>query len=90
MNSQRPFERSYWAAPGQLLAGCYPGEPVFVAAPGNNSQREDDGVLLSLVLDVEAGGSFLLVLDDSSMQEIARLALPQATPFTFHGVFEGR
>lgn len=71
-------------------AGCYPGEPVFVAAPGNNSQREDDGVLLSLVLDVEAGGSFLLVLDASSMQEIARLALPQATPFTFHGVFEGR
>ena len=26
MNSQRPFERSYWAAPGQLLAGCYPGD----------------------------------------------------------------
>jgi len=23
---QRPFERSYWAAPGQLLAGCYPGD----------------------------------------------------------------
>jgi Dual specificity phosphatase, catalytic domain len=26
MNSQRPFERSYWAVPGQLLAGCYPGD----------------------------------------------------------------
>ncbi len=21
-----PFERSYWVAPGQLLAGCYPGD----------------------------------------------------------------
>jgi hypothetical protein len=26
MNPQRPFKRSYWAAPGQFLAGCYPGD----------------------------------------------------------------
>jgi hypothetical protein len=26
MNLQRPFERSYWAVPKQLLAGCYPGD----------------------------------------------------------------
>src|ERR1700734_2418094 len=26
MNTLRPFERSYWAVPGQLLAGCYPGD----------------------------------------------------------------
>ncbi len=26
MNAQRPFERSYWAVPGKLLAGCYPGD----------------------------------------------------------------
>jgi carotenoid cleavage dioxygenase-like enzyme len=30
-------------------AGCYPGEPVFVAAP--EAPREDAGVILSLVLD---------------------------------------
>ena len=41
--------------------GCYPGEPVFVAAPG--AAAEDDGVLLSVVLDSRRGGSFLLVLD---------------------------
>ena len=23
----RPFHRSYWALPGQLVAGCYPGHP---------------------------------------------------------------
>lgn len=28
---------------------CYPGEPVFVAKPG--SEREDEGVVLSVVLD---------------------------------------
>ena len=30
-------------------AGCYPGEPVFVGRPGRAA--EDDGVLLSVVLD---------------------------------------
>ena len=39
---------------------CYPGEPVFVAAP---RPTEDDGVLLSVVLDAASGHSFLLVLD---------------------------
>ncbi len=34
-------------------AGCYPGEPVFVPAP--SARAEDDGVLLSVVLDVEQG-----------------------------------
>lgn len=32
----------------------YPGEPIFCAAP--DEQREDDGVLLSVVLAGEAGG----------------------------------
>ena len=33
--------------------GAYPGEPVFVAAP--DAEDEDDGVLLSIVLDGERG-----------------------------------
>ena len=41
--------------------GCYPGEPVFVRRP--DGEAEDDGVLLSLVLDAEARRSFLAVLD---------------------------
>ena len=26
-NTPIPFPRSYWAVPGRLLAGCYPGDP---------------------------------------------------------------
>jgi beta,beta-carotene 9',10'-dioxygenase len=65
--------------------GCYPGEAVFVAAPG--AEREDEGVLLSVVLDGRTGNSFLLVLDAGSMQEIARAEVPHQIPFGFHGQF---
>ena len=63
----------------------YPGEPVFVAAP--NAQSEDDGVILSVVLDGRSDTSFLLVLDAQSFTELARAEVPQAVPFGFHGQF---
>ena len=63
--------------------GCYPGEPVFVPAP--NGQGEDSGVILSVVLDVAAGTSFLLVLDAGSFTEVARARVPHHIPFGFHG-----
>jgi beta,beta-carotene 9',10'-dioxygenase len=65
--------------------GCYPGEPVFVGRPGR--QAEDDGALLSVVLDSNQGTSFLLVLDAQSMQEIARAAVPQPILFGYHGEY---
>ncbi|HEX5225950.1 MAG TPA: carotenoid oxygenase family protein [Solirubrobacteraceae bacterium] len=65
--------------------GCYPGEPVFVAAPG--ADREDEGVLLSVVLDAAAERSFLLVLDASDLGELARAQVPHHIPFSFHGQF---
>ena len=65
--------------------GCYPGEPVFVAAPG--AQHEDDGVLLSVVLDGGEGSSFLLVLDAATLSELARATVPHHIPFGFHGQF---
>lgn len=65
--------------------GCYPGEPVFVARPG--AGEEDDGVILSTVLNSRSGTSFLLVLDARSMAEVARLALPLHIPLGFHGQF---
>lgn len=68
--------------------GCYPGEPVFVAAPG--ATAEDDGVVLSAVLDSAAGRSFLLVLDAATFTETARAEVPHAMPFGFHGVFRRR
>jgi carotenoid cleavage dioxygenase-like enzyme len=69
-----------WSAPG-----CYPGEPVFVARP--QAAGEDDGVLLSVVLDAVAGSSFLLVLDAQDLRELARAQAPHHIPFGFHGQF---
>lgn len=64
---------------------CYPGEPVFVAAPA--VQSEDEGVVLSVVLDVQAETSFLLVLDSRSWTELARVELPYPLTFDFHGQY---
>jgi carotenoid cleavage dioxygenase-like enzyme len=74
---------------GQALTwdepGCYPGEPVLVAPPG--AVAEDDGVVLSVVMDAASERSFLLVLDAATMQEVARAGVPHAIPFGFHGQF---
>ncbi|GAP99808.1 carotenoid oxygenase family protein [Leptolyngbya sp. NIES-2104] len=63
----------------------YPGEPVFVAAP--HAKTEDDGVILSVVLDAVEQKSFLLVLDASSFRELGRAYLPHHIPLEFHGLF---
>ncbi len=67
------------------MEGTYPGEPVFVAAPG--ARAEDDGVLLLVVLEPARDTSFLAVLDASDMSEICRARVPHAVPFGFHGAF---
>ena len=64
---------------------CFPGEPVFVAAP--DADDEGEGVLLSIVLDGRKGNSFLLVLDARSLDELARAEVPHHIPFGFHGQF---
>jgi beta,beta-carotene 9',10'-dioxygenase len=69
-----------WSEPG-----TYPGEPIFVRAPG--SEKEDGGVLLSVVLDPATGTSFLLALDAASLGEIARARVPHHIPFGFHGSY---
>jgi beta,beta-carotene 9',10'-dioxygenase len=76
----RRGESLAWSEPG-----CYPGEPVFVARPG--AEREDDGVLLSVVLDADVGASFLLVLDAADLSELGRALAPHHIPFSFHGQF---
>ncbi len=65
--------------------GCYPGEGVFAGRPGRSA--EDDGVLLSVVLDAERGTSFLLVLDARTMLEVARAELPHPVLLGYHGQF---
>ncbi len=73
-------DSSYWNEDG-----CYPGEPCFVARP--NSINDEDGVLLSIVLDAKNKNSFLLLLDAGSMTEIARATVPQAIVYGFHAEF---
>lgn len=63
----------------------HPGEPIFVAAPG--ATEEDEGVLLSVVLDAAKKQSFLLVLDARTLKEHARAWLPHHVPFGFHGQY---
>lgn len=63
--------------------GCYPGEPIFVAAP--DAAAEDEGVVLSVVLDTRRGISFLLVLDAATFIERGRAEAPHHIPFGFHG-----
>lgn len=69
-----------WSEPDQLC-----GEPVFVSAP--DAQAEDDGVVLSLVLDGEAQRSMLLILDARDMSELARAEISRPVPPGFHGNF---
>lgn len=65
--------------------GAYPGEPVFVAAP--QAGPEDEGVLLSLVLEPASETSYLVVLDADDLGEVARARVPHPVPFGFHGQF---
>ncbi|KAJ9156367.1 Carotenoid cleavage dioxygenase 1 [Pleurostoma richardsiae] len=64
--------------------GHTPGEPIFVARPG--AVDEDDGVLLSVVLDGLAQTSYLLCLDARDMTELGRAEVPFAVSMGFHGV----
>jgi carotenoid cleavage dioxygenase-like enzyme len=67
----------------------HPSEPIFVPNPESTSGREDDGVVIFVELDTTARTprSALVVLNASSMEEIARCETPAGTvvPFTFHG-----
>lgn len=64
---------------------CAVGEPVFVASP--EKRAEDDGVLLSVVLDGSSGRSFLLVLDATNLSEVARAEVSHGIPAGFHGSY---
>lgn len=65
---------------------AYPGEPIFVPEPGPG-RGEDDGVLLSVVLDARGINSYLLVLDARDLSELGRAHVPHCIPFGFHGQY---
>jgi beta,beta-carotene 9',10'-dioxygenase len=74
---------------GQLVTwssdNCFPGAPVLVPAAADDSEGE--GWLLSIVLDVMAKRSFVLILDAATMVEQARAWLPWVLPFGLHALF---
>ena len=60
------------------------GEPIFVRNPQGTGD-EDDGVLLSAVLDGYKGKSYLLCLNAKDMTELGRAHLDSVIGFGFHG-----
>ncbi|MEU9715055.1 carotenoid oxygenase family protein [Streptomyces sp. NPDC047976] len=63
--------------------GRMPGEAVFVPAEGGSA--EDDGYLLTIVSDVAADASELLVLDAGDLSTVAAVELPRRVPAGIHG-----
>lgn len=64
----------------------FPSEPAFVKAPGGN--REDDGVILSCVINTSDQTTSLLVLDAKNFKEMGRAVFRCVTTPTFHGMFK--
>lgn len=62
-----------------------PCEPVFVQRPG--ATEEDDGVVLTIVIDREGTHSILVALDGKTFEEIARADMPQVYALGPHGSF---
>ncbi|KJZ72502.1 hypothetical protein HIM_08171 [Hirsutella minnesotensis 3608] len=60
-----------------------PGEPVFVPRPGGTD--EDDGVVLSVVLDGTSQRSYLLCLDARTMEETGKAEADFPIALGFHG-----
>lgn len=65
----------------------YPSEPIFVPRP--DATAEDDGVLLTSVLDGERQQTYLLVLNATDMTTLATAYAPVISPYDVHGQFFG-
>lgn len=64
--------------------GHYPGEPIFVPRP--RASTEDDGVVMTNVLDTVRNETYLLLLDGRTMLQVARAGpTPHVIPHGFHG-----
>ena len=74
----------FWTGPH----GHSPGECIFIPRPKNEggTGQEDDGVVLSVVLDGVGQSSYLLCLDATDLEEVGRAECGFAVPFGFHGV----
>ncbi|XP_011092645.1 probable carotenoid cleavage dioxygenase 4, chloroplastic [Sesamum indicum] len=71
-------------------AGCFGGEPFFVARqPDNPNAEEDDGYVVTYVHNENTGESRFLVMDarSPSLEIVAAVRLPRRVPYGFHGLF---
>ncbi|KAK0616162.1 carotenoid oxygenase [Immersiella caudata] len=73
-------EALFW----NISPGHNPGEAIFIPRPGGS--EEDDGVLLSIVLDGKKKTSYLVCLDARTMKELGRAEMGFAVGLGFHGV----
>jgi len=72
----------YWSPPGSASVG----EPVFVPRPGGKD--EDDGVLLTVVIEEQHENSSIVVLDAKTMGQLAWGNVGLTVPPGFHGSFQ--
>lgn len=70
-----------WNEPGH-----FPSEPIFIANP--DGKKEDDGILLSIVLNEYIGLSYLLILDANTMDTMGKAYLNMSLPLSCHGFFD--
>ncbi|KAI0134785.1 beta,beta-carotene 9',10'-dioxygenase [Xylariales sp. AK1849] len=78
-------ETIYWDNP----RGHTPGEAIFVPRPKSKEGEdlaEDDGVILSVVLDGFGKTSYLVCLDARTMRELGRAECAWAIALGFHGM----
>ncbi|XP_078673066.1 beta,beta-carotene 15,15'-dioxygenase-like [Branchiostoma floridae x Branchiostoma belcheri] len=75
-----PHNDTLWSRPNH-----YASEPSFVPDP--NGTEEDDGVILSSVLDGDRGLNYLLILDARTMEVMNTAYMPTWIPYNFHGQF---
>ncbi|KAF4503542.1 retinal pigment epithelial membrane family [Fusarium agapanthi] len=62
-----------------------PCEPIFIQRPG--ATDEDDGIVLTIVINREATHSVLVAIDAKTFKEVARADMPQVYALGPHGTF---
>ena len=62
-----------------------PCEPVFVARPG--AGEENDGVVLTIIVNKKGTNSILVALDGRSLSDVASVVMPQVCGIGLHEPF---
>ena len=73
-------------SPGRSRKGSRQNLTVFVRTP--DGKAEDDGVILSCVINVKDQTTSLLILDAKEFKELGRAVVQEVTPATLHGIFQ--